>query len=222
MIKVSKISKIYNLKDSQIKALDNINLEFECGKLYVISGHSGSGKSTLLHLLGLLECATSGVIKLDNFIIDSTISEQKKALIRKEKIGFVFQNFFLNSELTAIENVMLPMYLDSHLKKKDRIKKATELLSDLGLRNRCNHFPKELSGGEEQRVAIARSLANNPKIILADEPTGNLDKENEKKVLEILKKLTFDNHCVIIATHSDIVKEYADEIINIENGKLIQ
>ena len=135
-------------------------------------------------------------------------------------IGFVFQDFYLDEHLKAYENVMLPMLINKEIKKEERKEKACKLLIDLGLRDRINHFPKEMSGGEQQRVAIARSLANDPKIILADEPTGNLDEENEKLVFETLKDLSKKGKCVIVVTHSEEIKKYADKILTINKGKL--
>ncbi|MBO5477943.1 MAG: ABC transporter ATP-binding protein [Clostridia bacterium] len=212
-------TKKYKLKNETITAMDNVNLEIDMGKLYVIMGHSGSGKSTLIQMLGLLDSLTSGKLYINGDEI-SNISEDKKAELRKKEIGFVFQSFYLNPKLTALENVMLPMYINEKIKSSDRREIAEKLLEKLGLENRKTHYPKELSGGEQQRIAIARALANNPNYILADEPTGNLDSENEKNVYRILKELTKEGKAVVIVSHNENIKQYADEIFYMEAGKL--
>ncbi len=218
-MKVENITKIYRTKTSEIKALDNISYEFIPGKMYAIMGHSGSGKSTLISILGLIDTYTSGKISIENKDV-SKLKENELADLRMKHIGFVFQDFYLDEHLKAYENVMLPMLINKEIKKEERKEKACKLLIDLGLRDRINHFPKEMSGGEQQRVAIARSLANDPKIILADEPTGNLDEENEKLVFETLKDLSKKGKCVIVVTHSEEIKKYADKILTINKGKL--
>lgn len=221
MIKTNNISKVYNYNNHEVTALKKININFQPGKMYAIVGHSGSGKSTLLHILGLLDNQTTGTLKINGYIISKNTKEKEKEIIRSKNIGFVFQQFFLNNELRAFENVMMPMYINKNIKAKDRKKLAIKLLEELGLKNRINHFPKQLSSGEQQRVAIARALANSPKIILADEPTGNLDKDTEKKIFLYLKQLVQKGCCVIVATHSAFINNYADEIINIDEGMVI-
>lgn len=221
MIKTNNISKVYNCNNHEVTALKKININFQPGKMYAIVGHSGSGKSTLLHILGLLDNQTTGTLKINGYIISKNTKEKEKEIIRSKNIGFVFQQFFLNNELRAFENVMMPMYINKNIKAKDRKKLAIKLLEELGLKNRINHFPKQLSSGEQQRVAIARALANSPKIILADEPTGNLDKDTEKKIFLYLKQLVQKGCCVIVATHSAFINNYADEIINIDEGMVI-
>ena len=221
MIKTNNISKVYNYNNHEVTELKKININFQPGKMYAIVGHSGSGKSTLLHILGLLDNQTTGTLKINGYIISKNTKEKEKEIIRSKNIGFVFQQFFLNNELRAFENVMMPMYINKNIKAKDRKKLAIKLLEELGLKNRINHFPKQLSSGEQQRVAIARALANSPKIILADEPTGNLDKDTEKKIFLYLKQLVQKGCCVIVATHSAFINNYADEIINIDEGMVI-
>lgn len=211
--------KEFNLKNEKIIALDNVNLEIKPGKMYVIMGHSGSGKSTLIQILGLLDNLTSGELYINGENTFS-LSEDKKAEIRMKEIGFVFQSFYLNPKLIAIENVMLPMYINNAISKKDRKALALKLLNNFGLYNRINHYPKELSGGEQQRIAIARALANNPSFILADEPTGNLDIKNEKIVYETLKDLTNNGKAVVVVSHNENIKKYADEIWYMDSGKL--
>lgn len=216
---IENVCKVYKTKNDEVKALDNVSYEFKPGKLYAIMGHSGSGKSTLISILGLIETLTSGRITINNKDI-SKLKDDELANLRMKYIGFVFQDFYLDEHLKAYENVLLPMLINKEIKKSDRKEKALKLLTDLGLNERINHYPKELSGGECQRVAIARSLANDPKIILADEPTGNLDEENEKLVFETLNDLAKKGKCVIVVTHSEEIKKYADEILKITKGKL--
>ena len=213
------IVKVFKTKEEEIKVLDNINYQFNNGKLYAITGHSGSGKTTLINILGLIEEPTSGKIFINNKDI-SNLKDIEISELRSKKIGFIFQDFFLDENLKAYENVIVPMIINSNIKREDRKNKAIDLLKKFGLENRTNHYPKELSGGECQRVAIARAMANNPDIILADEPTGNLDEKNEIIIFEELKKLSKEKKCVIVVSHSDKIKEYADVILEIKEGKL--
>ena len=210
-------NKIFNIGNEKIHALNSVNITIERGKMYAIMGHSGSGKSTLIQILGLLDNLSSGELCINGKDLKK-VDENEKAEIRMNEIGFVFQSFYLNPRLKAIENVILPMYINSKINKKERNNRAKELLEKFGLLNRMYHYPKELSGGEQQRIAIARALANNPNYILADEPTGNLDKENEKMVFDILKKLSKEDKGILIVSHNNIVKDYADEVFYMENG----
>lgn len=219
IIKIENLCKTYEKDNKKISVLKNINYKFEEGKIYNIVGHSGAGKSTILNILGTLISYDSGNLWIDGMSV-SKMTNQEKAKIRNRKIGFVFQSYLLNEQLKAYENVMVPMYINPDINKKDRKRIAESLLDKVKILERSNHFPKELSGGEQQRVAIARSLANNPKIILADEPTGNLDKKNEKKILEIFKSLKEEGKCIIIVSHSDYVKEYADVVLELDDGHL--
>lgn len=211
--------KEYIKKKEKISVLDNINVKFEKEKLYAIMGESGSGKTTLLNIIGTLDTLTKGKLLInDKEIIN--LKDEEKAKIRMKEIGFVFQNFYLNPNMTVEENIMQPMYINPEYNRISMEEKTEELIKMVGLESRRTHYPKELSGGEEQRVAIARALANNPEIILADEPTGNLDKNNEIKILEILKDLSKKGKCVIIVSHSNKVIEYADKVLNLKEGKL--
>lgn len=221
MLEVKNVKKIYKLsKDSEVVALDNISVNFETGKFYGIVGHSGSGKSTLIQILGLLDTFDEGQYFIDK--VDTyNLTEEKKAKIRMKKFGFVFQSFYLNKKLTALENVIVPTIINKDILPKDRKTVALDLLKKLGLKDRINHQANQLSGGEQQRVAISRALVNNPDIIIADEPTGNLDKENELMIFKILKKLVTEEHkTVIIVTHNEIIRDFADIIYTINQGNL--
>lgn len=220
LIYIKGLTKKYQRNKEDIVALDNINIKFEIGKFYAVMGHSGSGKSTLINIIGLIETATSGEYYLNGKNI-SDFNENEKANIRAKCFGFIFQDYNLDPNLKAYENVMLPMLIDKKVKNIEAKEKAIKLLESLDLTHRINHYPKELSGGEQQRVAIARALANNPEIILADEPTGNLDKKNEQKIFSDLKKLSESGKCVIVVSHSLEIKEYADVIYTIDEGKII-
>ncbi len=220
LLELHSISKEYNLGKEKIPVLKNLDATFDKGKFYAIMGHSGSGKSTLIRILGLLEQQTNGTYKI-NGVDTSKLKMEEKTLLRRDSIGIIFQDYYLDDYLKAYENVIFPMLINKKIDRKDRKRLSLDLLDQVDLTNRVNHYPKELSGGEQQRVAIARALGNNPSIILADEPTGNLDKDNEKKVLSILKDLSKKGKCIIVVSHSNEVKEYADVIYKIEDKKLI-
>ena len=218
-LKLENICKVYNSKTEKVIALNQINYQFEVGKFYAIMGHSGSGKSTLISILGLIDRPSSGKYYLngeDVFKLD----DYKLSKLRNKEIGFIFQNFYLDEHLKASENVMIPMIINENIPKDERKNRAITLLKKLNLEKRINHFPKEMSGGEQQRVAIARALANEPNIILADEPTGNLDKKNELMVFEELKNLSLAGKLVIVVSHSDEIKNYADIILELKDGEL--
>jgi len=218
-MKIENLEKIYYLKSEEIKAISNFSYNFERGKFYAIMGHSGSGKSSLIRILGLIDNFTSGSYYLNGEYI-SKLNDEELSNLRMEEIGFIFQEFYLDENLKAYENIILPMIINKKIKKEDRKEKAISLLKELGLENRINHYPRELSGGEKQRICLARALANNPNYILADEPTGNLDEQNEDNVFNSLKKLSMEGKCVIVVSHSKKVEEYADVIINIKDGKM--
>ena len=219
MLEIKNGYKEYIKNKEKIIVLDNINVKFEKGKLYAIMGNSGEGKTTLLNILGTLDTLTKGEVLIDNIKI-AELSEKDKAELRMKKIGFVFQEFYLNPNMSVEENIMQPMYINRKYNNKIRNERLEELIKMMGLEKRKKHYPKELSGGEQQRVAIARAIANNPEIILADEPTGNLDNTNAKKIFELLKQLSVNGKCVLIVSHSNKVKLYADKILILNEGKL--
>lgn len=219
IMSLKNINKAYHSKNRDIQVLKNLNAEFYNGKFYAIMGHSGNGKSTLIHILGLIDKFDNGEYKIYGTNVTS-MDDTQLSQLRMKNIGFVFQEFNLMLTLKAYENVMIPMLINKEIEIKDRKNKAIELLKSVGLNDRVNHFPKELSGGEQQRVAIARALANNPNIILADEPTGNLDEENEKEIFSSLKKLAESGKCIIVVSHSNEVRKYADQIFTLNAGKL--
>ncbi len=221
IIELKNIKKEYQMKRRSLLVLDNISISFEKGKIYAIMGHSGSGKSTLVNIIGLLDQVTKGEYLLDGLDV-SKMSENELALMRRDKIGFIFQDYFLDEYLNAYENVMYPMLINKNIPKAKMKDLAIKLLEKVNLNDRYDHFPKELSGGEKQRVAIARALANDPDVIIADEPTGNLDKTNEKKIFELLKKLSEEGKCIIIVSHSDIVKNYADKLYELDDKNIVE
>ena len=223
-ISLKKVSKVF-FKKNKIKALSNINLELSLGKVYSLIGPSGSGKSTLLNLISLIDKPSSGSIEIEKKIV-SFDRQDKNDLYRSSSIGIIYQNYNLLSDFTALENVSLAQLALNNNNRTSELN-AKKVLSDFGLSKRINHFPSELSGGENQRVAIARAIINKPKIILADEPTGNLDLKNAKSVFKTLLKLRYKNRLIIFATHnrefaemSDCKIEMIDGNIRSINGKL--
>ena len=218
-VKIENGYKEYIKYKERIDILEDINVSFEANKIYMIVGSSGAGKTTLLNIIGTLDSLTKGNLYIDGKDV-TKLNENEKAKLRMEKIGFIFQDFYLNKYMTVEENIVEPLYINEKYNKTTRKQRTDQLIEMVNLTDRKKHFPRELSGGEQQRVAIARALANEPDIILADEPTGNLDKSNEIKIFEILKSLRDNGKCVIVVTHSDRVKKYADIILKLEEGKL--
>ena len=216
-IELKEISKIYN---NSVVAVDNVSLTVNQGEFIAVMGQSGSGKSTMLQIAGLLDTCTSGQVIINGNDV-STLDKNAIADVRMENLGFVFQAFHLNSHLKLYENVMVPMLInDKFTSMNDMKEQAMQLIDSVGLTNRKEHYPFELSGGEQQRVAIARALANDPDFILADEPTGNLDSKNELMVFEELKKLCYLGKGVLVVSHNDAVIDFADKIYTMKDGVL--
>lgn len=219
IIRLENINKVYKTKAEEIHILKDINLSFKKGEFASIQGKSGSGKTTLLNILGLLDYPTAGILKIDGEPVNQK-NEKLKNKIRNEKIGFVFQFHYLLNEFSALENVMIPALVNRKADKKEIRKRAEELLALVELDHRTSHKPLELSGGEKQRVAIARSMINNPEIILADEPTGNLDTETSSVINNLFKKINEEkNQSIIIVTHSLDLANLAKNRYKVEKGK---
>ena len=216
IIYLQGISKIYTLGQVKVKALQSISLTIDKGEYVAIMGPSGSGKSTLMNIIGCLDTPTDGIYKLNNILV-SEQNDDQLALIRNKEIGFVFQMFNLLPRLTALENVALPLIYAS-VNKEEREKKALDSLDVVGLGDRVNHKPNELSGGEQQRVAVARSMVNNPSIILADEPTGNLDSKVSEDIMVLLDKIHQEGNTVILVTHENEIAKHAHRIIKLRDG----
>jgi len=220
IIKLKDISKNYEMGDTEVKALCNINLSIEQGEFIAIVGPSGSGKSTIMNLIGALDFASKGDIFLDGHNIEH-LTESDLAQIRGKKIGFVFQTFNLIPTLTAIENISLPMIFQG-FNKEERIEKAEKILEQIKLMHRRDHLPNELSGGERQRVAIGRALANEPEVILADEPTGNLDTKTGLGIMKLFVEFNKKGKTIILVTHDlDLVK-YAKKVLKLRDGKIVE
>ncbi len=221
IIKLEDVWKIYQLGKVEVFALRGISLEIKKGTFLSIIGPSGSGKSTLLNIIGCLDFPTKGKVFLDGKDVQK-LSPDELARIRGKKIGFIFQQFNLLPNLTAIENVALPMVFQG-IPEKEREKRAKDLLRMVGLEGRINHKPQELSGGEQQRVAIARALSNDPEIIIADEPTGNLDSKSGKKIMEILRNLHLkEKKTILVVTHDPQIASFSEEILVIKDGKIVR
>lgn len=219
VMKLDNISKIYGDGDGEIRALYKVNLEIKEGEAVAIMGPSGSGKSTMLHILGLLDRPTEGQLFLDG-IETSTLNDDELAFIRGKKIGFVFQFFFLVPSLSVLENVELPMMLLG-IDDSERKHRAMKLLEKVGLADRSHHLPSELSGGQRQRTAIARALANDPSIIFADEPTGNLDSKTGKEIMQLFDDLHHkEGRTIVFVTHDPNLVEHSERVILLRDGKI--
>ena len=219
IITVDNINKTYKNGSLELQVLKNISFKVDKGEFLAIMGSSGSGKSTMMNILGCLDNQYEGKYVLDGIDISKS-TENELSEIRNKKIGFIFQSFNLLPRLTALENVELPLVYSS-VPKEERHKRANELLEMVGLKERTHHRPNELSGGQRQRVAIARALANNPSIILADEPTGNLDSKSEEEIIEILQKLNKMGKTIVIVTHEPSIGEIAERKIVFKDGEII-
>lgn len=218
LIKVTDLCKVYNPGENEVRALDHINLEVDTGEFVAIIGQSGSGKSTFMNMLGCLDTPTSGTYFLNGTDV-STMTDNQLSSVRNREIGFIFQGFNLISNLTAEENVELPLIYRG-IDKKTRRQLSREALEMVGLAHRMNHKPSEMSGGQQQRVAIARAIAAKPPVILADEPTGNLDSASSKEILGILKDLHKGGRTVILITHDDGIAARAKRVVRIMDGKI--
>lgn len=219
MITLRNIDKIYGTGTNTFKALEDIDLEIKKGEFVAIVGASGSGKSTLLNIIGCMDSPTKGEYFFDNENI-MKMKYKQLAAFRNKKIGFVFQAFNLADDCTAAENVEMPLGY-SGMSKLRRNKRVKEILADVGLSDKAKNFPRQLSGGQQQRVAIARALVNDPELILADEPTGNLDTRNSAQIMELFRKIHCDsNRTIIMITHNPELAEQADRVIRIADGKI--
>ena len=218
LIHIENMKKIYNPGENEVRALDGIDLDIEKGDLVAIVGHSGSGKSTLMNMLGCLDTPTSGKYVLDGQDVAS-MTDNQLADVRNKEIGFIFQGFNLISNLDAVGKVELPL-VDRGVSKNERKQLAMEALKSVGLEDRMKHKPNEMSGGQQQRVAVARAVAAKPPIILADEPTGNLDTKSTQEIMEILKELHRSGRTVIIITHDEEIASQAHRVIRILDGRI--
>jgi len=218
MIEIRNMSKIYQIGNVAVTALDNISQSIKQHEFVSIVGPSGSGKSTLMNMIGCLDVPTSGEYSLDGMEV-SGLTDDQLAFIRNHKIGFVFQGFNLIQKLNALENVELPLIYQG-IPTKERYERSVEALKLVGLEDRIHHRPSELSGGQQQRVAIARALVGNPQIILADEPTGNLDSKSGKDIMNMLKELHKKGSTIVLITHDNDIAMMAERIVRIQDGKI--
>ena len=220
LISLNKIHKIYNVGGEEVRALDGVNLDIQENEYLAIMGPSGSGKSTLMNMIGCLDTPTSGLYEFEGEMVQ-IMDDSQLASIRNRKIGFVFQTFNLLPKATAAHNVEIPL-IYANIRKDKRLAMALEALDSVGLSDRSHHRPNELSGGQRQRVAIARALVNNPSIILADEPTGNLDSKSGHEIMGILDGLHRKGNTIILVTHEDDIAQHAHRIIRLFDGKIIE
>lgn len=219
LVRVEQMSKIYNPGENEVRALDNINLTIQRGEYVAIIGQSGSGKSTLMNMLGCLDVPTDGSYYLNGQDV-SHLGDNELSDIRNKEIGFIFQGFNLIANLTALENVELPLIYRG-IGKKERRKLVVDSLRQVGLENRMNHKPAEMSGGQQQRVAIARAIAAKPPVILADEPTGNLDSKSSSEIIQILRTMHKEGRSIILITHDNEIAAHADRVIRIKDGLIV-
>ena len=217
MVQLRDISKIYSLGEQEVRALDGINLDIVIGEFVAIVGPSGSGKSTLMHIIGCLDVPTTGSYRLDNVEV-AEMNEYELAHIRNQKIGFVFQGFNLLSRTSALENVKLPLIYG---KQKDMEERAIAALERVGLGDRLDHNPNELSGGQQQRVAIARAIATNPRLLLADEPTGNLASSQSEEIMQIFQELNDEGATIVTVTHEPDIAQHCKRMVSFRDGRII-
>lgn len=220
VLQAHKLRKEYQQAKSKLSVLKGIDLQVQTGEVMAIVGPSGAGKSTLLHILGGLDNPSGGKVLLDGEDLYRT-KESERAHMRNEKIGFIFQFYHLLPEFNALENVMLPAFVKGGIKKSEVRKRASSLLAQLGLKNRIRHKPNQLSGGEQQRVAIARALINDPKVVLSDEPTGNLDSASGKEIINLLMLLNeLNNQTIVIVTHDESIAKQCHRVVHMRDGLL--
>jgi len=219
MIKTVNLTKVYRSDEVETTALNDINLEIKEGEFVSVMGPSGCGKSTLLNVLGMIDNPTAGDY-LFNVQEIGRMSERKRSEVRKYNLGFIFQSFNLIDELTVFENVELPM-LYTNVSSTERKARVNELLEGMNIMHRCNHYPQQLSGGQQQRVAVARAVVNKPRLVLADEPTGNLDSSNGDEVMNILSELNAAGTTILMVTHSEYCAKFGNRIIRMLDGKVI-
>ena len=220
MLKINKLHKSYPIGDSSLHVLKGIDLSVESGEMVAIMGSSGSGKSTLLNIIGMLDEADEGEYILDNVPIKD-LTEKKAAVYRNKFLGFIFQSFNLINYKNAIENVALPLYYQG-LKRKERLEKALFHLEKVGLKDWAHHLPNELSGGQKQRVAIARALAANPKLLLADEPTGALDTTTSHEIMEFIQSLNDEGKTILMVTHEEDIANMCKRIVRLKDGVIME
>lgn len=219
IVKVENLTKIYGKGDTEVRALDNVSFSIPQGQFVAIVGPSGSGKSTLLHILGGVDTPTSGSVQIGGTDI-SKLDETALAIFRRRQIGLIYQFYNLLPILTVEENLTLPLLLDGRKPDKQQIR---ALIATLGLSERLKHLPNQLSGGQQQRVSIGRALVNNPALVLADEPTGNLDSENSREIIALLRRFNREsNQTVVIITHDERIALSADRIISVEDGRIVR
>ena len=219
MIQINNLSKVFRTEEVETKAINDVSITINQGEFVTIMGASGSGKSTLLNIVGLLDNASSGNYELLNQEMNG-LKEKEKSKVRKQNIGFIFQNFNLIDELSVYDNIELPL-IYNNVSSSERKKKVEIIAERLGISHRLKHYPQQLSGGQQQRVAVARALINDPKIILADEPTGNLDSKNGNEVMELLTDLHAQGSTILMVTHSDYDASFSQRTIFMKDGMVI-
>src|SRR4051812_35913179 len=221
VIQINKLAKIYTMGETQVHALRGVDLTINSGELVAIMGSSGSGKSTLMNTLGCLDIPTSGTYTLDGVVVNG-LSKNALADLRNQKLGFVFQGFNLLARTSALDNVELPLLYDRSGRKLDTKKMAADALAKVGLGQRMDHHPSELSGGQQQRVAIARALVTQPKLLLADEPTGNLDSHMTVEIMALFQELNEQGITIVLVTHEPEVAQYAQRVVVMKDGRIIR